>query len=99
MTAAILTGVLMLAGTVWFVVMLRAMFGILRLAGKGRRLRTYNRLGMWDFAGIRADVGPAAEPHLRTMRRGGFAFLALFAAVLAAAGIGAIATAMNTGNP
>ena len=89
----------MLAGLVWLFFMMRASINLIRLAPKGQRMRTYNRLSMWNFGQIRADIGPAAEPHLRMMRRGVYAFAAALAAVLAIAAVSAITTAAITGNP
>ncbi len=80
-----LVPLLMFGGLVWAFFMVRATFGVLGLAPKGQRLRTYNRLGMWNFGAIRTELGPAVDPHLSVMRRGAYIFLAMFILVLAVA--------------
>ena len=90
----ILTSIFGLAGMIWVGFMIVAMIGVMSLAPKGQKMRTYNQLSMWQFGQIRADLGPAVEPHLKIMRRGGYAFLALFAVVIVVA---AVALFLNAG--
>ena len=90
-----LAAVFGIAGIVWIGLMLSAMFGVLQLAPKGQKLRAYHQLSMWQFGQIRTDLGPAAEPHLKIMRRGAYAFVALIAVVIV---VVAVAIFIN-GNP
>jgi hypothetical protein len=85
-----------LAGLVWVGFMLAAMFAVMRLAPKGQKLRAYHQLSMWQFGQIRADLGPAAEPHLKTMRRGAYAFLGLMGVVVVVAVISIIVNASSS---
>ena len=97
--APVLTSVFMTVGLVWVFFMVRAVFRILALAPPGEKMRVYNRLSMWNFGALRTDLGPAVEPHLKTMKRGALAFLAMFAAVIVIAIIGIVSTSVFTGTP
>ena len=94
---AVFGPVVALLGIAWIGFMLTAMFSILRLAPKGQKLRAYNQLSMWKFAEIRADLGPPAEPHLATMRRGAYAFLIVIGIVILVAIGSIVVTSMNRG--
>ena len=63
----------------WFIAM-RAAFSIAGLKRDQSFLKTFSRLGRWDFAGIREDFGPESERHIRTYR---YAFLGFFVCIIA----------------
>ena len=72
----------------WIVAVISAI-RIVGLAPKGQKIRNYVRLGWWQFAAIRQDLGPAADLHIRTYQR---AFIAFFACILAGMIFGIVAT-------
>ncbi|MFO1122386.1 MAG: hypothetical protein U1F47_08715 [Hyphomicrobiales bacterium] len=74
----------------WLVAVWSAV-SVVRLAPRGQKLRAYFNLGWWQFAKVRAAIGPAAEPHIRRFRRAFYAFFAVIATIfLAVAGLVAL---------
>jgi hypothetical protein len=80
------------------VVAVAPMVGILRLAPKGKRLRTYNRLSMWNFAAVREDLGPAVDAPFRAFKRGILILIACFIAAAALMAIAGAGTSTITGS-
>jgi len=60
----------------WGIAVLSAI-RIVSLAPKGERVRTYGKIGWWQFAEIRESLGPAVEPHIRAYQRAFIVFLTL----------------------
>ncbi len=87
----ILAVVAMLGVFAWIIVAI-SVVQLLRLAPKGQRVRVYGKLGWWNMADIRAIVGPAADPHIRAMKRAGIAFVAC---VVIGIGLGVILGAVS----
>jgi hypothetical protein len=85
----VFVGVIALFAVVAWIIAVISAIRIVGLAPKGQRIRNYVRLGWWQFADIRADLGPAADIPIRTYQR---AFLAFFACILAGMVFGIIAT-------
>jgi hypothetical protein len=79
---SILLSVAMLLVAFSWVIAVIAAIQIVGLAPKGEKIRTYGQLGWWQFDKIRATIGPAADPHIRTYQR---AFVAFFIIVILAA--------------
>src|SRR5690554_5610317 len=52
---------------------------ITALSRPGARFSTIQRLGRWDFGGLRAEIGPGIDPYVRTYQ---FAFLGFFLCML-----------------
>jgi hypothetical protein len=78
----------LLAVVAWIVAVVSAV-RIIGLAPRGQRIRNYVRLGWWQFADIRQDLGPAVDLHIRTYQR---AFVVFFACIFAGMAVGIIAT-------
>jgi hypothetical protein len=72
-----------IAALAWGMAVLSAI-RIVRLAPSGSGFITYVRLGWWRFEPIRAELGPAVEPHLASYRN---AFIVFFACVIGAIGL------------
>lgn len=82
MTGIVVGVVGLLAVFSWIVAVIAAI-QVVRLAPKGERMRTYGRLGWWQFAQIRADLGEAVSPHITAYQRAVAAFLFLVIAGIA----------------
>ncbi|HWA17533.1 MAG TPA: hypothetical protein VG757_00920 [Devosia sp.] len=80
MAPVILSVIGLFAIFAWIVALISAI-RIVALAPKGSGLRTYGRLGWWQFTPIRAELGPAAEPHIIAYQR---SFIAFFVCALGA---------------
>ena len=91
MIGIILSVVAVLAVFSWIIVAI-SVVRILMLAPKGKKVAVYGNLGWGKFDDIRAIVGPAADPHIRAMKRAGIAFVAC---VLIGMGLGAILGALS----
>lgn len=87
----ILAVVALLAVFAWVIVAI-AVVQILILAPKGQKMTVYGKLGWWNMADIRTIVGPAADPHIRAMKRAGIAFIVCAAIGV---GLGVVAGAMS----
>lgn len=85
----IFIGVIGLLAVVAWIVAVVSAIRIVGLAPKGQRIRNYVRLGWWQFADIRQDLGPAADLHIRSYQR---AFLVFFACIFAGMIFGIFAT-------
>jgi hypothetical protein len=85
-------------GLIWFGLMMWAMISILSLAPAGKKMLTYHHLSMWKFGDIRTTIGAAAEPHLRTMRLGAYAFVIFFVVAVAISIVAAVTNSATTGN-
>jgi hypothetical protein len=88
----IIIAVVAVLGVFAWVIVATSVVQLLRLAPKGEKMTVYGKLGWWNFADIRTIVGPAAEPHLIAMKRGGIAFVAC---ALIGIGLGAILGALS----
>jgi hypothetical protein len=87
----VLAVVALLGAFAWLIVAM-SVIRLLILAPKGGKVAIYGKLGWWNFTDIRNIVGPAAEPHIQAMKRGGIAFVAC---ALIAIGLGAILGAVS----
>ena len=76
----------LLAVVAWIIAVISAI-RVVGLAPKGQRIRNYVRLGWWQFADIRTDLGPAVDEHIRTYQR---AFIAFFVCIFAGFALGII---------
>jgi hypothetical protein len=72
----IVIGVVGILGAFAWIIVAISVVQLLRLAPKGQKVSVYGKLGWWKFDDIRSIVGPAADPHIRAMKRGGIAFVA-----------------------
>ena len=88
----IILGVVGLLGAFAWIIVAISVVRILMLAPKGQKVTVYGKLGWWNMTDIRAIVGPAADPHILAMKRGGIAFIAC---VLIGIGLGAILGAVT----
>jgi hypothetical protein len=95
---SILPPLIAAVGVIWFGLMMWAMISILSLAPAGKKMLTYHHLSMWKFGDIRTNIGPAAEPHLRTMRLGAYAFVIVFVVAVAISIVAAVTNSATTGN-
>ncbi|MEO7222258.1 MAG: hypothetical protein ABIY37_07275 [Devosia sp.] len=75
----------------WIIVAI-SVVQILILAPKGQKLAVYGKLGWWNMTDIRTIVGPAADPHIRAMKRAGVAFIVC---VVIGIGLGVILGALS----
>ena len=76
----------------WIIALIAAV-QIVRLAPKGEGLKVYGRLGWWNFEGVRALTGPAADPHIRVYQRAFIGFIAcVIIAILGGTLLAAVAT-------
>ena len=76
MITIVLTIMAALGFFAWGIAVLSAI-RIVSLAPKGERVRTYGKIGWWQFAEIRENLGPAVEPHIRAYQRAFIVFLTL----------------------
>lgn len=76
MITIVLTAVAALGFFAWGIAVISAI-RIVSIAPKGQRMRTYGKIGWWQFAEVRAELGPAVEPHIRAYQRAFIAFLTL----------------------
>ena len=60
----------------WGIAVLSAI-RIVSLAPKGQKLSVYGKVGWWQFAEIRAALGPGVDPHIRAYQRAFIAFIGL----------------------
>lgn len=88
----IILAVVALLGVFSWIVVAISVVRILMLAPKGQKVAVYGKLGWWNMTDIRTIVGPAAEPHIRAMKRGGITFVACVAIGI---GLGVAAGAMT----
>ena len=85
MILPILAGVIGLCAVLAWIIAVISAIRVVGLAPRGERIRNYVRLGWWQFADIRTDLGPAADEHIRTYQR---AFIAFFVCILAGFALG-----------
>ena len=90
MTGTLLTVVAGLGFFAWVIAVFAAI-QLVRLAPKGEKLKTYGKLGWWQFDEIRKTIGPAADQPIRVYQRAFIAFIGLvFAAMIAGVALGAM---------
>ena len=75
----------------WVIALISAI-RIVGLAPKGEKFRVYGRLGWWNFDGVRALTGPAADPHIQTYQRAFIAFIACVIIAIAGGTLLAVVT-------
>ena len=74
MTGTLLTVVAGLGFFAWVIAVFAAI-QLVRLAPKGEKLKTYGKLGWWQFDEIRKTIGPAADQPIRVYQRAFIAYI------------------------
>jgi hypothetical protein len=75
----LLFAIVVLTALASWIVATWAAVSIFRLAPADRKLDCWRAVSLWQFAKVRAMIGPAAEGHIRSFRN---AFLAFFIVIL-----------------
>jgi hypothetical protein len=88
----VLLGLLAVIGAGAWCVALLSLVQVVSLAPSGTRMATLFDMGWLKFNKIRANVGPAAAPHLRNY---GLAFMAFFVVVIGIAAVAILLAASN----
>ena len=91
-----MASIIFLVAAVAWVVALVQVLALVRLIPSASFFTVFQRIGRWDFAWVRQQAGPAAEPHIKRYKQ---AFVAFFIAILVFMAVTAFVLSMASPAP